>query len=91
LEPAQALRFICLAGGGFGQLDAGLIGFGARFVERAAQLLEPAFEQQRPIRAAPGWRATPRSRYAFSQGKKTMRHYSKTRQLRKPGRSGQVP
>jgi hypothetical protein len=31
-----------------------------------------------------------RSRYAFSQGKRTMVHYSKTRQFAKPVRSSQV-
>src|SRR2546425_7479195 len=39
-------------------------------------LLEPALEQQGPVRAPPGWRASTRGRYAFSQGKRTIRHYS---------------
>src|SRR2546429_7115448 len=59
------------------------IGFGARLVERAAQLLEPALEQQGPVRA--DWRASPRGRYAFSQGKRTIRHYSEMREFAKPG------
>src|SRR5256885_9202328 len=37
-----------------GEPGAGLIGFGARLIERTAQLLEPALEQQGPVRAA--WR-----------------------------------
>src|SRR5206468_9668243 len=59
---------------------------GARLVERAAQRLEPAFEQQGPVRAPPGWRASKRGRYAFSQGKRTIRHYSEMREFAKPGR-----
>src|SRR4051812_41197168 len=88
LEHAQALGFTGLTGRSFGEPDAGLIGFGARLVERAAQLLEPTLEQQGPVRAPrapPGWRATTRSRYAFSQGKRTMRHYSEMREFAKPG------
>lgn len=81
LEEAHAPGLTGLTGRGLGEPDAGLIGFGARFVERAAQLLEPAFEQEGPVRA--DWRATPRSRYAFSQGRITIYHYSKTRQFAK--------
>ena len=88
LEHAQALGFTGLTGRSLGESDAGLIGFGARLVERAAQLLEPALEQQGPIRA--GWRASTRSRYAFSQGKRTIRHYSEMREFAKPGRPGYV-
>ena len=88
LEQGHAPGLPGLTGRGLGEPDAGLIGFGARFVERTAQLLEPAFEQEGPVRA--GWRATTRSRYAFSQGKGTMCHYSKTRQFAKPVRSSQV-
>jgi len=83
LEHAQALGFTGLTGRSLGEPDAGLIGFGARLVERAAQLLEPALEQQGPIRA--DWRASPRGRYAFSQGKRTIRHYSEMREFAKPG------
>src|SRR6059036_4071217 len=86
LEHAQALGFTGLTGRSLGEPDAGLIGFGARLVERAAQLLEPALEQQGPIRA--DWRASPRGRYAFSQGKRTIRHYSEMREFAKPGRPG---
>jgi len=89
LEHAQALGFSGLTGESLGESDAGLISFGARLVERAAQLLEPALEQQGPVRAPrapPGWRASTRSRYAFSQGKRTMRHYSEMREFAKPGR-----
>ena len=91
LNRAQALGFTGLTGRSLGETDAGLIGFGARLVERAAQLLEPTLEQQGPVRAprasraAPGWRATTRGRYAFSQGKRTMRHYSEMREFAKPG------
>jgi len=85
LEHAQALGFTGLTGRSLGEPDAGLIGFGARFVERAAQLLEPALEQQGPVRA--GWRASTRGRYAFSQGKRTIRHYNEMREFAKPGRS----
>jgi hypothetical protein len=83
LDHAQALGFTGLTGGSLGEPDAGLIGFGARLVERAAQLLEPALEQQGPVRA--GGRGPPRDgrdaaatrgRYAFSQGKRTICHYS---------------
>jgi hypothetical protein len=49
LDHAQALRFTGLTGRSFGEPDAGLIGFGARLVERAAQLLEPTLEQQGPV------------------------------------------
>src|SRR6266550_5895957 len=83
LEHAQALGFTGLTGCSLGESDAGLIGFGARLVERAAHLLEPALEQQGPIRA--GWRASTRGRYAFSQGKRPMRHYSEMREFAKPG------
>ncbi len=88
LEHAQALGFAGLTGRSLGEsdaglIDAGLIGFGARLVERAAQLLEPALEQQGPIRA--GWRASTRGRYAFSQGKRTILHYSEMREFAKPG------
>ena len=62
LEHAQALGFTGLTGRSLGEPDAGLIGFGARLVERAAQLLEPALEQQGPVRAPPGWRASMRGR-----------------------------
>ncbi|PYP13378.1 MAG: hypothetical protein DMD54_16925 [Gemmatimonadetes bacterium] len=51
LDDAQALGFTGLTGRSLGEPDAGLIGFGARLVERAAQLLEPALEQQSPVRA----------------------------------------
>jgi hypothetical protein len=44
LEHAQATSLTGLAGRSLGEPDAGLIGFGARLVERAAQLLEPALE-----------------------------------------------
>src|SRR6266545_377977 len=88
LEHAQALGFTDLTGRSLGEPDAGLIGFGARLVERAAQLLEPALEQQGPVRAPPGWRASTRSRYAFSQGKRTIRHYSEMPEFAKPGRPG---
>src|SRR2546429_4532612 len=56
------------------------IGFGARLVERAAQLLEPALEQQGPIRA--DWRASPRGRYAFSQGKRRSEEHTSELQSR---------
>jgi hypothetical protein len=79
LEHTEAPRFAGLTGGSLGEPDAGLIGFGARLVERAAQLLEPALEQQGPVRA--GWT---RGRYAFSQGKRTMRHYSEMPEFAKP-------
>src|SRR5258705_3841972 len=82
-EHAQAQVSTGLTGRSLGERDAGLIGFGARLVERAAQLLEPALEQQGPVRAA--WRASTRGRYAFSQGKRTMRHYSEMREFAKPG------
>lgn len=75
LEQAHAPSLAGLTGRGLGEPNAGLIGFGARFVERAAQLLEPALEQEGPVRAG---------RYAFSQGKRTICHYSKTRQFAKP-------
>jgi len=97
LDHAQALGFTGLTGRSLGEADAGLIGVGARFVERAAQLFEPALEQQGPVRAPraprapkapPGWRASTRGRYAFSQGKRTMRHYSEMREFAKPGRPG---
>jgi len=81
LERAQAVGFSGLTGRGLGEPDAGLIGFGARLIERTAQLLESALEQQGPVRAA--WRrrarrdaASTRGRYAFSQGKRTICHYS---------------
>jgi hypothetical protein len=77
LEQAQATSLTGLAGRSLGEPDAGLICFGTRLVERAAQLVKPALEQERPVRAD----------YAFSQGKRTMCHYSKTRQFAKPGRS----
>jgi len=79
LDHAQALGFTGLTGRSLGEPDAGLIGFGARFVERAAQLFEPTLEQEGPVRtrrAPPGWRASTRGRYAFSQGKRTICHYS---------------
>src|SRR5205807_8304853 len=82
---AQALRFPGPSGRSPGEPEAGLIDFGARLVERAAQLLEPALEQQGPVRA--GWRASTRGRYAFSQGKRTIRHYNEMREFAKPGRS----
>ena len=81
LEQAHAPGLTGLTGKSLGEPDAGLIGFGTRFIERAVQLLKPALEQEGPVRA--GWRATTRSRYAFSQGKMTMHHYSKTRQFAK--------
>src|SRR3989454_2884002 len=83
LGPRSGAGFTGLTGRSLGEPDAGLIGFGARLVERAAQLLEPALEQQGPIRA--GWRASTRGRYAFSQGKRTIRHYSEMREFAKPG------
>jgi hypothetical protein len=83
LEHTQALGFTGLTGRSLGEPDAGLIGFGARFVERAAQLLEPALEQHGSVRT--GGRALTRSRYAFSQGNRTMRHYSEMTQFAKPG------
>ena len=77
LEQAQAPGLTGLTGRSLGETDAGLICFGTRLVERAAQLLETALEQQGPVRA--GWRgrarrnaALTRSRYVFSQGRKTM-------------------
>src|SRR6266850_2896776 len=91
LEHAQALGFTDLTGRSLGEPDPGLIGFGARLVERAAQLLEPTLEQQGPVRAPrapPGWCASTRGRYAFSQGKRTIRHYSEMREFAKPGRPG---
>src|SRR6266705_6357669 len=93
LEHAQAQGFTGLTGRSLGEPDAGLIGLGARFVERAAQLLEPALEQQGPVRAPrapPGWRASMGGRYAFSQGKRTIRHYSEMREFAKPGRPGRA-
>jgi len=96
LNRAQALGFTGLTGRSLGEPDAGLIGFGARLVERAAQLLKPALEQEGPVRAGRQGRARrdaawTRSRYAFSQGRMTIYHYSKTRQFAKPVTSGQVP
>src|SRR5882762_8790629 len=88
LDHAQALGFTGLTGRSLGEPDAGLIGFGARLVERAAQLLEPALEQHGPVRAPPGWRASTRSRYAFSQGKRTIRHYNEMRDFVNLGWSG---
>ena len=67
LEQVQATGFTGLAGRSRGEPDAGLIRFGTRFVERAAQLVKPALEQEGPVRAD----------YAFSQGKRTISHYSK--------------
>lgn len=81
LEQAQAPGLTGLPGRSLGEPDAGLIGFGTRLVERAAQLVKPALEQEGPVRAD----------YALSQGKRTMCHYSKKRQFAKPVRSGQVP
>lgn len=81
LEQAHAPGLTGLTGRSLGEPDAGLICFGTRFVERAAQLLKPALEQEGPVRA--GWHDRAR-RYAFSQGKGTMCHYSKTRQFAKP-------
>ena len=60
LEQAQAAGFTGLAGESFGEPDAGLISFDARLIERAAQLLEPALEQEGPIRA--GYDGSPRTR-----------------------------
>lgn len=68
LEQAQAPGLTGLTGRSLGEPDAGLICFGTRLVERAAQLLKPALEQEGPVRAY----ATTRSRYAFPQGKRTM-------------------
>lgn len=82
LEYAEALGLGGFTGGSLGDPDAGLIGFGARLVERSAELLEPALQQQGPIRPGTG-RAWTR-RYAFSQGNRTMRHYSEKRQFAKP-------
>ena len=65
LEQAQAPGLTGLTGRSLGEPDAGLICFGTRFVERAAQLLEPALEQEGPVRAY----ATTRSRYAFCKAK----------------------
>lgn len=81
LEQAQATSLTGLTGRSLGEPNAGLIRFGTRLVERAAQLLEPALEQEGPVRAD----------YAFSQGKRTIRHYSKTRQFAKPVRSRSSP
>ena len=81
LEQAQAPGLTGLPGRSLGEPDAGLIGFGTRLVERAAQLVKPALEQEGPVRAD----------YDFSQGKRAMCHYSKKRQFAKPVRSGQVP
>ena len=44
LKQAQTPGLTGLTGRSLGEPDAGLIGFGTRFVERAAQLLEPALE-----------------------------------------------
>ncbi len=94
LEQAPRPSLTGLTGRGLGEPDAGLIGLGACLVERAAQLLQPALEQQGPVRAPraprapPGWRASTRGRYAFSQGKRTIRHYSEMREFAKPGRPG---
>ena len=91
LEQAQAAGLTGFTGRSLGEPDAGLIGFGARLVERAAQLFEPTLEQQGPVRAPrapPGRRASMRGRYACSQGKRTMRHYSEMREFAKPGRPG---
>ena len=68
LEQAETTSLAGLTGRSGGEPDAGLICFGARFVERAAQLLEPALEQEGPVRA--GWATG--SRYACSQGRRTM-------------------
>jgi hypothetical protein len=73
LEQAHAPGLTGLTGKSLGEPDAGLIGFGTRLIERATQLLKPALEQEGPVRAD----------YAFSQGKRTMYHYSKTRQFAK--------
>jgi hypothetical protein len=97
LEQAQAPGLGGLTGRGLGKPDAGLIRFGTRLVERAAQLLEAALEQQGPVRAGWGGRtgrggrdaASTRGRYAVSQGNRTMCHYSKTPEFAKPGASGQ--
>ena len=89
LELAETLSLGDLTGCRLGEPDAGQIRFGTRLVERAAQLLQPALEQNGPVRAREGPRA--RSRYAFSQGEKTMRNYSKTPDFAKPVRSRPVP
>ena len=91
LKQAQTPGFTGLTGRSLGEPSAGLIRFGTRLVERAAQLLESALEQQRPVRAPSGWRASMRSRYAFSQGKRTIRHYSEMREFAKPGGPGSSP
>ena len=44
LEQAQATGLTRLTGRSLGEANTGLICFGTRFVERAAQLLEPALE-----------------------------------------------
>jgi len=49
LQQAQAPGLTGLTGRSLSEADAGLIGFGARLVERAAQLFEPTLEQQGPI------------------------------------------
>jgi hypothetical protein len=59
-------------------------------------LLQAALEQHGPVRAGGRGRARREaaatgSRYAVSQGKRTMCHYSKTRQFAKPVRSSQAP
>ncbi|HET8712314.1 MAG TPA: hypothetical protein VFM23_01370 [Gemmatimonadales bacterium] len=51
LECAEALRFAGFAGGRFGEPDAGLIGFGTRFIEGAAELFQPTLQQQGSVRA----------------------------------------
>ena len=76
LEQAQTPGLTGLTGKSLGEPHAGLICFGTRLVERAAQLLKPALEEEGPVRAG-GRRprrdaAWTRSRYAFSQGKRTM-------------------
>ena len=89
LEQAHAPGLTGLTSRSLGEPDAGLICFGTRLVERAAQLLETALEQYSPVRAggrgrARGEAASTRSRYAFSQGRTMSHHYSKTRQFAKP-------
>ena len=89
LQHAEAPGFTGLTGRGLGEPNAGLIGFGARLVERSAQLLEAALEQQGPVRA--GWRASTRSRYAFSQGSGPYVTIVKCVNSRNPGGRAPLP
>ena len=54
LKEAETLSLADLTRGGLSEPHTGQVCLGTRFVERAAQLLQPALEQNGPVRVGGG-------------------------------------